>query len=220
MTMISNNAIQKADGLSKAGFNKGSSLINYIEDQDSYESVHADFMSPVPEASKYINQGAGMLEASKALRSYCEKTDEDTEFPGKLQGFANPNPKAMNDFLLVGFSSTKLENQCEEYDKIKCNPGYKYRDEDGSCNNLRRPIYGRGFTPFQRLFEAEYGDTVSTPKIRGRETSNDLPSARHVSNSITNTETEHTKYFTSLFTVMGQFIDHDLTFTPNMRKFF
>ena len=73
-------------------------------------------------------------------------------------------------------------------------------------------------SPFQRLFEAEYHDKLSTPKRNGRETGNTLPSARKVTNSITDTDTEHTKYFTALFTTMGQFIDHDLTLTPNMRK--
>ena len=121
--------------------------------------------------------------------------------------------------LLLGFTSTELEMQCEEYNNIKCNPGYKYRYEDGSCNNLRRPVYGRGFTPFQRLFEPEYDDKISSVRMRVRETGNELPSARKVTNALTNTESEHTQYFTSLFTVFGQFIDHDLTFTPTMRKF-
>ena len=127
--------------------------------------------------------------------------------------------KLIEFVLPAGFSATQLERECEEYDNIKCNPRYKYREELGSCNNLRRPIYGRAFSPFQRLFEAEYADKVSTPKIKGRETGNELPSARKISNTITDTDTEHTKYFTALFTTMGQFIDHDLTLTPFMRKF-
>ena len=82
---------------------------------------------------------------------------------------------------------------------------------------MRRPVYGRSLSPFQRLFEAEYHDKLSTPKRNGRESGNTLPSARKVTNSITDTDPEHTKYFTALFTTMGQFIDHDLTLTPMMR---
>ena len=83
MTLIANNAIQNAGELSKKGFNKGSSSINYIKDKFSPESMHADFNPVLPEAVRFINGGAGMLAASKILRTYCEKTDEDTEFPGK-----------------------------------------------------------------------------------------------------------------------------------------
>ena len=81
MIKIANEAKQNADKLSKEDFNKDSPLINIIDDRYSPEAIHADFNPVRPEAMKYINQGAGMLEASKLLQEYC--TDEDTEFPGK-----------------------------------------------------------------------------------------------------------------------------------------
>ena len=82
MTKIANEAKQNADKLSKEDFNKDSPLINIIDDRFSPESIHADFCPVRPEAIKHINQGAGMLEASKLLKGYCTETDEDTEFPG------------------------------------------------------------------------------------------------------------------------------------------
>ena len=83
MTKIANEAKQNADKLSKEDFNKDSPLINIIDDRFSPEAIHADFMPVRPEAMKYINQGAGMLEASKLVKEICTNTDEDTEFPGK-----------------------------------------------------------------------------------------------------------------------------------------
>ena len=83
MTKIANEAKQNADKLSKEDFNKDSPLINIIDDRFSPESIHADFCPVRPEAIKHINQGAGMLEASKLVKEICTNTDEDTEFPGK-----------------------------------------------------------------------------------------------------------------------------------------
>ena len=84
MTKISNIAKQKADLLYTEGFSQGSSLISYIEDEYSAESIHASFMAVLPEATEHISVAAGMIETSKMLREECGKTNEDTEFPGKL----------------------------------------------------------------------------------------------------------------------------------------
>ena len=86
MTKISNIAKQKADLLYTEGFTQGSSLISYIEDEYSAESIHASFMPVLPEATEYISVAAGMIETSKMLRTECDvkPNNEDTEFPGKL----------------------------------------------------------------------------------------------------------------------------------------
>lgn len=42
---------------------------------------------------------------------------------------------------------------------IACDPKYKYRSYDGSCNNLLNPRFGQAGTIFQRLMgPANYAD--------------------------------------------------------------
>lgn len=37
-------------------------------------------------------------------------------------------------------------------------PSTRYRSYDGSCNNLRNPVWGTPNTPYTRLLPANYGD--------------------------------------------------------------
>ena len=41
--------------------------------------------------------------------------------------------------------------------RYSCPPS-PYRSHDGSCNNLRQPLWGRAFTPLRRFIPAEYHD--------------------------------------------------------------
>ena len=39
-----------------------------------------------------------------------------------------------------------------------CDPTSRYRTIDGSCNNLRNPLWGRSETPFERELPPVYSD--------------------------------------------------------------
>ena len=55
------------------------------------------------------------------------------------------------------FSNT--DNTCREEDdgscppKKRCDPSKRYREEDGSCNNLANPSWGQSGLPYLRLLE-------------------------------------------------------------------
>ncbi|KAL4713807.1 hypothetical protein ACJJTC_015461 [Scirpophaga incertulas] len=96
-------------------------------------------------------------------------------------------------------------------DQQPCPPS-KYRSQDGSCNNLRRPyLWGVSNTPFRRVLPPDYGDGISTPRtgVDGAQ----LPSARDVSVTVHRPSYTHDSSFTVMLAVWGQFIDHDITAT-------
>ncbi|XP_071539116.1 salivary peroxidase/catechol oxidase-like [Panulirus ornatus] len=93
-----------------------------------------------------------------------------------------------------------------------CNASSPYRTPDGTCNNLENPLWGASFTPHRRVLPADYGDGVST--LRRAADGGELPNARFVSTSVNLQTPRRSSCMTMLFTTFGQFIDHDLTFTP------
>lgn len=123
-----------------------------------------------------------------------------------------------------------------------CDPLYKYRSFDGTCNNLNNPRFGQAGTNFQRLMgPATYADgtesdfsllwkhkrySVIRPfvftltgvsAIRLSRSGAALPSTRLVSTTVT-LNNSISSYDASLITMQwGQFMDHDLTQTPQFR---
>ncbi|XP_059350178.1 chorion peroxidase-like [Daphnia carinata] len=94
-----------------------------------------------------------------------------------------------------------------------CDPNYRYRTFDGTCNNLSFPRFGQAGTIFQRLMgPATYSNDLSA--IRLAKSGNPLPSTRLVSTTVTVSSSVF-DYDTALITMQwGQFMDHDLTQTP------
>ena len=89
----------------------------------------------------------------------------------------------------------------------------KYRREDGSCNNEENPLFGMAATPFSRILPATYGIGDSTPRMA--KDGSELPSARFVSQTIFKAGDRSDPEVSALFMQVGQFIDHDITLTPN-----
>lgn len=88
-------------------------------------------------------------------------------------------------------------------------PNTRYRSYDGSCNNLRNPVWGTPNTPYNRLLTQNYGDGIITPpKARS---GNDLPLSRLVSLALyPDIPVEDPKW--TLNTMQyGQIITHDMS---------
>ncbi|XP_013422154.2 chorion peroxidase-like [Lingula anatina] len=121
----------------------------------------------------------------------------------------------LQDFL------TALGMDCPFDLQRRCDQRAKYRSFDGSCNNLKKPNWGKSFEPFKRFLHPMYEDGrscavgVNTERSKGR-FGVPLPNPRAVSSSIhegSNT-TLNSKSHTRLLMLFGQFLDHDLTHTP------
>uniref|UniRef100_A0A7N6A7M0 Sushi domain-containing protein n=1 Tax=Anabas testudineus TaxID=64144 RepID=A0A7N6A7M0_ANATE len=94
----------------------------------------------------------------------------------------------------------------------------KYRSISGLCNNRQNPLWGAANTPLVRWLPAEYEDGEREPKgwNRGRlHNGVQLPLPREVSKQILRSSFKSTEdTYSQLLVEWGQYIDHDLTFTP------
>jgi peroxidase len=90
--------------------------------------------------------------------------------------------------------------------------GSKYRTVDGYCNNIAYPNRGQASTIFVRLQNPDYADGISTPRVAI--SGNPLPSARLVSTTLVGLLVRLAPPWTHLLMQFGQFLDHDLTRTP------
>lgn len=90
----------------------------------------------------------------------------------------------------------------------------KYRTIDGTCNNLRNPLWGSSLTGFRRILPPIYENGFNTP-IGWSKTKRYhgffKPSARLVSTRIISTEeVSPDHHCTHMLMQWGQFLDHDL----------
>ncbi|XP_032786422.2 peroxidase [Daphnia magna] len=90
-----------------------------------------------------------------------------------------------------------------------------FRMLDGSCNNIKRPSWGRSRTQFQRALVPAYADGVWLP--RRAQNGGELPSPRLVSISVVLDVDAPHEMDTTWVMQYGQFVDHDLTSTPVFR---
>ncbi|XP_067311019.1 thyroid peroxidase [Pseudorasbora parva] len=96
----------------------------------------------------------------------------------------------------------------------------KYRSISGVCNNRRNPLWGAANTGLARWLPAEYEDGEKQPKgwNAGRQYSGfQLPLVREVSHRImhgSSTSILEDNAYSQMLVDWGQYIDHDISFTP------
>nr|UYM80461.1 mantle peroxidase-like protein [Novocrania anomala] len=102
------------------------------------------------------------------------------------------------------------------FEKPRCGQcTLNYRTADGSCNNLKNPLWGRANIPFLRFLPPQYDDFVDSPRTVGI-SGFSLPNARRVSFTVheKSTPANQLKSLTHMLMQWGQWTDHDLTHTP------
>ena len=130
-----------------------------------------------------------------------------------------------------------MDSGCDEAFPIKCNPEIKYRTFSGVCNNLQNPLWGSASINMRRYIPAQYADGIGKPR-GGRmsaeqhcntgnkctamnitcpsctsDPTNLLPNPRTVSLHF-HPSLNKPNSLTHMFTIFGQFLDHDITQTP------
>ncbi|KAM9001009.1 eosinophil peroxidase isoform X1 [Sarcophilus harrisii] len=110
---------------------------------------------------------------------------------------------------------------CASQEKeVKCDQDNRFRTITGKCNNRRNTLLGASNQPLARLLPAEYEDRFSLPfgwTPGGRRNGFILPLVRDVSNQIVRFPEGRVTLDQEralMFMQWGQFIDHDLDFSP------
>ncbi len=87
-----------------------------------------------------------------------------------------------------------------------------FRSIDGTCNNTEHPEWGAADIPLYRKIAAAYGNQDPLNQMGGQ----NRPGARHISNLVfdqSSSQPSREKLSSFVFT-WGQFLDHDITLTP------
>ena len=119
------------------------------------------------------------------------------------------------------------EDRCRN-ETITCNKALYYREFDGKCNNLEYPLYGAASTAFIRAIKRTSWNPKSVKQNHeklnffracNRRNENQapkfLPSPRLVSTSVHKAASDISDLsITHMVTQMAQFLDHDITLTP------
>ncbi|XP_076834778.1 thyroid peroxidase isoform X2 [Brachyhypopomus gauderio] len=96
----------------------------------------------------------------------------------------------------------------------------KYRTISGVCNNRNNPLWGAANSVLARWLPAEYEDGESQPKGWNNEQYYSgflLPPVQKVSNEIMQSSSQYRledEAYSQLLVDWGQYIDHDISFTP------
>ena len=123
-------------------------------------------------------------------------------------------------------SSCVVANHCDDF-MVTCDSSSKFRSFDGTCNNLDSPYFGSAGIAFARYKETEnvldplldmtFFDTLPTTPNEAQENGchlrKNLPNARLVSSTV-HLDKDAPSLATHFTTQFGQFVDHDITFTP------
>lgn len=124
---------------------------------------------------------------------------------------ASETAMALSSIQLHSPLARAAVDQCEQH--IHCKPT-RYRSADGSCNNLQYPDWGKSFTCFQRLLPPSYADGQSKPRMSVN--GYPLPNPRVLS-AVIHRDLNYPATYTHMVMQFGQFVAHDIAFTPSSR---
>jgi len=171
------------------------------EDDTGPSEFHLRFNTPRKDILAASEDAEVLLDATRRIQANNNLTDLQAGIGLRSSFNSDTNPQ--------------IDQRCPWTPAPTCNPSLVYRTFDGTCNNLKEPNFGRTGTPFQRILLPEYAKgTVDQPRRR-TDANIELPSARQISNALADGTNSNDNDNTVLVMQMGQFIDHDLTHTPN-----
>jgi len=121
---------------------------------------------------------------------------------------------ATEGFALIDTTKTIISEYCPPYLATKSCEPHRYRDLEGTCNNLKNPHWGAAQMAHHRFLPYAFADGISAPRISV--TGKDLPSPRLISAHVHRDEGFHDHAITFLMVAWGQFTDHDITLTAEI----
>ena len=141
------NIIKKAKQESQFGLKEDDLLGEF----DTFDTPHLSFNRP-----SFAAQAVG--KKGKEFKDIANSVE-------KVKGFGLRSGTLEDDFPEL----------CAYSEEIECDKWDKFRQIDGSCNNLKNPYYGKTATPFQRLLAPDY---KSAGSFRLAKSGNNLPNSR------------------------------------------
>lgn len=120
-----------------------------------------------------------------------------------------------NGLPLIDTRRTVIQNYCPPFLMTPKCKIERYRSIEGLCNNLEQPHWGASMHGHARFLPPKYADGISAPRISV--TGQPLPSARLVSTTAHQFESAHDKAVTLLLVAWGQYIDHDITLSAEIK---
>ncbi|NWY59126.1 PERM Myeloperoxidase, partial [Chionis minor] len=183
------------------------------------EHLQNDALSPIQLLGYFKQPVAGTRAAARAA-DYMETTL--TLLKEKLRRTVKGDFNVTDVLTPAQLGMIFKASGCDQQDKkIDCDMTHSYRTITGKCNNRRNPSLGASNRALVRWLPAEYEDGVSLPRgwTEGKHFSGFLvPLVRKVSNDIVRFPPEQLRMDQQrslMFMQWGQFIDHDLDFSPD-----
>eukprot|EP00088_Acartia_fossae_P020565 TRINITY_DN2211_c0_g1_i10.p1 TRINITY_DN2211_c0_g1~~TRINITY_DN2211_c0_g1_i10.p1 ORF type:complete len:747 (-),score=69.80 TRINITY_DN2211_c0_g1_i10:194-2434(-) len=143
------------------------------------------------------------------INNLAEVIQEATRIIAQTYGL---NQAVVFDSLsLIDTSRTMISRYCPlslQHRQCKLS---RYREIDGTCNNLENPLWGSAMMAFSRFLPFSYGDGIGSPRLSV--SGHNLPSPRMISSLVHSDKSVHEYAISILFVAWGQFIDHDITLT-------
>lgn len=102
--------------------------------------------------------------------------------------------------------------QARQNAPLDCRNALRFRSVDGSCNNLKNPLWGKSGTPYARFLPANYRDGKGEPAAR--RDGSPLPNARQMTLRMARDLPVENATLAHMFMMWGQFIGHDITNKP------
>ncbi|CAH1270783.1 PXDN [Branchiostoma lanceolatum] len=175
---------------------------------------------PAPEESPY----SGALDALAREHRSTPMAIELGKFATVLEKVVKhlmDRPIRYTLVMLSGIDSPTLTSMCDDSSMKPATcptPAVpEFRSANGRCNNRGHPLWGSTEQPFKRLLEPDYQDDLMAPRTTGRGGAA-LPSARLVSTTVHQDLRKSSPVNTHMVAQFGQFLDHDITHTPNFQE--
>ncbi|KFW94196.1 Myeloperoxidase, partial [Phalacrocorax carbo] len=183
------------------------------------EHLQKDVLTPV-ELLGYFKQPVAGTRAAVRAADYMETAL--TLLKEKLQRAVRGDFNVTDLLTPAQLGMIFKASGCDQQDKkINCDTSHHYRTITGECNNRRNPSLGASNRALVRWLPAEYEDGVSVPHgwTEGKRFSGfPFPLVRKVSNEIVRFppgQLRMDQQRSLMFMQWGQFIDHDLDFSPD-----
>ncbi|XP_023215778.1 uncharacterized protein LOC111618468 [Centruroides sculpturatus] len=188
-----------------------------IAAEGSAQAAHLGFLRPKRQARLISNQSVVLELASQGFANNYFSSDQRDREGGSSMNNIRELMAALPNVDVTDFIDLPKTFDCDEQ-TLPCDHTSRFRTTTGWCNNLKYPEYGKSMRILNRLLPSQYDDDMSTPRSRGVN-GKILPSPRAVSTAIHyDISAPHVRY--SLMVMQwGQFVDHDLTFTPMHEAF-